>query len=332
MHRLQWSQYVSRIRRCNETCKDEKIFDEDEFMQRLDKMTDSKISELVKHCEDHKTSAFKIVRSLQKVIRKTKSSKHKLTLFYVHHELGIVMARGKNIDFNKRLAKSILSFLPIVKEYIPQDKLERCLRIWQRCHIFEKNIIANLCEMIHSKSAFKDDHVKKSHPRVHVSDLPQKVLTTELSEHVKDDELDAEFPAAENVPLRKPPHPSSPCELAVDMKSQASTSDSMSQASTIICSICDMNFVTENDFLNHLAASHYKYDVMKKYQKFGSKCPFCGEETSDNINHIAIEHKAVLKFYKKDKFALTYTSQEMRMKEIIKRDCCITISSDSDDN
>ena len=290
MHRLQWSQYVSRIKKCNETCKDEKFFDEDEFMQRLDKMTDSKISELVKHCQDHKTSAFKIVRSLQKVIRKTKSSEHKLTLFYVHHELAIVTARGKNIDFNKRLAKSILSFLPTVKEYIPQDKLERCLRIWQRCCIFEKNIIINLCEMIRSKSAFKDDHVKTSHPGVLVSDLPRKVLTTEPSEQAKNDELGAEFPAAENVPLGKPPPLPSPCELAVDMESQPSTSDSRSKASTIICSVCDMNFVTEIEFLNHLAASHYKYDMMKEYQKFGSTCPFCDGKTSDNINHIAIEH------------------------------------------
>ena len=178
-------------------------------------------------------------------------SEHKLTLFYVHHELALVMSN--NIDFNKRLAESILSLLPIVKANIPRSKIERCLKVWKRCHTFEKNVVVQMLKIF---------GLETSKP-VHKEVLTEHSLPGVIAAEVSDNEL-----VAENVNLAKPPPT---FKLAVDIDSEFSTFVSRCKVSNMVCNICDniykrKTIVSEIDFLAHLV-THYEKSLIRELKR-----------------------------------------------------------------
>ena len=119
------------------------------FKKDWKKISNSKgsIDNVVQWCFDNIKSDYKIVRCLQKKILEVRNEQ-KVVLFYVLHELVLKTSKQKLINLNKRLGKSILIILPYLKGCVPFPKIEKCMKIWFKWHVFEKEINNRICKVV----------------------------------------------------------------------------------------------------------------------------------------------------------------------------------------
>lgn len=121
----------------------EKEFDEEEFKEKLTHMKNSRssIDKIVKECLENKKADYKIIRCLERAIKKVDE---KLTIFYVIHQLALKSSSEEHFQFNKRLGKLIVSLLPQIKDSVPLTKMKKCIVIWIKEKVFEKTIHVQL--------------------------------------------------------------------------------------------------------------------------------------------------------------------------------------------
>ena len=71
------------------------------------------------------------------------------------------------------------------------------------------------------------------------------------------------------------------------------------------CNICDQDFLSKYELLDHLAMTHYKERLAKSFSEYGRICPMCEEFRDDhegNLYHIGRDHEVVYDYYQADEF------------------------------
>jgi len=72
------------------------------------------------------------------------------------------------------------------------------------------------------------------------------------------------------------------------------------------CNICDQDFRSRYELLDHLTMTHYKAKLAQSFSEYGRICPSCEDfrdDHEDNLNHIGRDHEVVYDYYKADNFA-----------------------------
>ena len=75
-----------------------------------------------------------------------KETLKRLTLFYLIHELALESSKQK-LDLNRRLGKLICELLSRKINIVPISKINKCLSIWKRSLVFNKEVLARLDEV-----------------------------------------------------------------------------------------------------------------------------------------------------------------------------------------
>ena len=120
-----------------------------EKLQKVSKQNDS-IRSIVDWCLKKRQASYKIIRTIQKSF-KVGDKDHKLKVFYILHELSLKSSENKYQDMIRRLAESILFILPDVLDSAPVEKVDRCLNIWKRWHVFGNDMIAIFDKVVKSR-------------------------------------------------------------------------------------------------------------------------------------------------------------------------------------
>ena len=71
------------------------------------------------------------------------------------------------------------------------------------------------------------------------------------------------------------------------------------------CNICDQDFPSKYELLDHLAMTHYKAKLAESFPEYGRICPLCLEfrdDHEDNLQHIGRDHEVVYDYYQSDEF------------------------------
>jgi hypothetical protein len=131
-------------------------FHEDIFKETLKNMKNSKSSiiRIVTWCIKHREAGYKIVRSIDNVIMKVEKNQ-RLTLFYLIHELALESSKQK-LDLNRRLGKLICELLSRKINIVPISKINKCLSIWKRSLVFNKEVLARLDEVSKENEEYID--------------------------------------------------------------------------------------------------------------------------------------------------------------------------------
>jgi len=84
------------------------------------------------------------------------------------------------------------------------------------------------------------------------------------------------------------------------------------------CNICDQEFRSRYELLDHLTMTHYKARLAENFSEYGKICPICEEFSVDhenNIHHIGRDHEVIYDYYKADKFVKSGESNAFRNNE-----------------
>jgi len=84
------------------------------------------------------------------------------------------------------------------------------------------------------------------------------------------------------------------------------------------CNICDQEFRSRYELLDHLTMTHYKARLTENFSEYGKICPMCEEfsdDHEDNIHHIGRDHEVVYDYYKADKFEKSGESDAFKNNE-----------------
>ena len=124
-------------------------FEEHSFMLALNRMSrrEESLDSVLKVCIQMTDQAYRIVRSLSKVI-KTAGPEQKLTVFYLMHKL-VLELKDKNMNsYSKRIAQMIMTILPTLKASLPLAKVKKCIKIWTVNKCFDEQVIWNLNKIV----------------------------------------------------------------------------------------------------------------------------------------------------------------------------------------